>query len=433
MFRLFKSDFFNFEALRLLSFTAHEGGEVAEFFEALGKIKDLNTESWYAAWTEAALKAEALAAEAELAGNRAAARKAFFRASNYQRAAQFMLNGRYGNDTRILRDSENAISNFWRAATLLDSSITRLEIPYDGHITLPAYLHIPHPSKRLPGKLPLLINTVGADATQEEIFYIFPMAALELGYAVLTFEGPGQGIVLRKHNLPFRPDWEFVVSKVLDFAVEQISTRAELDIIDTDRIALAGSSMGGYLALRGASDPRIKACIAVDPFYSMWDLLKGRMPDAVINTFLAGGFAPDPLWDRFLGLLKWWDVQTRWESDLTCWMLGVDNAAAMFRRMMQFSFATADGEGFLHKVKCPVFVTGARFSLYCQPEISTMRIYSELLHVPEDKKVAWVGEDAGRGGLQSKVGAFGVLNQKAFAFLDNVFEIHRRIVTGNAI
>lgn len=237
-----------------------------------------------------------------------------------------MLNGRYRNDTRILRDSENAISNFWRAATLLDSSITHLEIPYDGHVKLPAYLHIPHHSKRLPGKLPLLVNTVGADATQEEIFYIFPMAAVELGYAVLTF----------------------------------------------------------------------------------------------INTFLAGGFAPDPLWDRFLGLLKWWDVQTRWESDLTCWMLGVDSAAAMFHRMMQFSFATADGKGFLHKVKCPVFVTGARFSLYCQPEISTMRIYNELVNVPEDKKVAWVGEDAGEGGLQSKVGAFGVLNQKAFAFLDNV-------------
>lgn len=58
MLRLFKSNFFNFEALRLLSFTAHEGGEIAEFFEALGKIKDNDTESWYAAWIEAGLKAE---------------------------------------------------------------------------------------------------------------------------------------------------------------------------------------------------------------------------------------------------------------------------------------------------------------------------------------------------------------------------------------
>jgi alpha-beta hydrolase superfamily lysophospholipase len=104
-----------------------------------------------------------------------------------------------------------------------------------------------------------LVNTVGADAIQEEIIYIFPMTALELGYAVLAFEGPGQGILLRRQNLPFRSDWEFVVSKVLDFAVKHISTHAQLDMIDTERMALAGSSMGGYLALRGPSDLRIKA------------------------------------------------------------------------------------------------------------------------------------------------------------------------------
>ncbi|XP_014554306.1 hypothetical protein COCVIDRAFT_105327 [Bipolaris victoriae FI3] len=426
MFRIFKSEFFNFEALRLLSFTAHEGGEIAEFFEAVAKIKDNDTESWYAAWTEAGRKAETLAADSELSGQRDIARRAFFRASNYQRAAQFMLNGHDKQDTRILKDSERSISNFWRAANLLDSSIRKLEIPYQGKIRLPAYLHLPHPSKRLPGKIPLLVNTVGADATQEEIFFIFPMAALELGYAVLTFEGPGQGIVLRKHNIPFRPDWEEVVSKVLEFAFEYIAKHPDLDL-DTTRVALAGSSMGGYLALRGAADERVKACIAVDPFYSMWDLLKGRMPQPVIDTFVAGGFAPDSLWDSFLGLLKWWDVQTRWESDLSFWMHGVNTTADMFRSMMRFTFATPDGTGFLHKVKCPVFVTGARFSLYTQPEISTDRIYEELINVPKEKKVKWIGEEAGAGGLQSKVGAFGILTRKAFTFLDAQFGIDRKI------
>lgn len=48
---------------------------------------------------------------------------------------------------------------------------------------------------------------------------------------------PGQGIVLRRHNLPFRPDWEHVVGKVLlGFALDHITTAAELaDIIDTRR------------------------------------------------------------------------------------------------------------------------------------------------------------------------------------------------------
>lgn len=167
MFRLFKSDFFNFEALRLLSFTAHDGGEIAEFMAAVGQITDLDLESWYMVWIEAASKAEKLAREAELAGSRDAARRAFFRASNYQRAARFMLDGlksASGRDLRVLADSEAAIGNFWRAVDLMDSTVRRLEIPYspsgsdDDLIKLPAYLHLPHPARRLPGKLPLLFK-----------------------------------------------------------------------------------------------------------------------------------------------------------------------------------------------------------------------------------------------------------------------------------
>lgn len=428
MFRLFKSDFFHFEALRLLSFTPHDGGEVAEFFEALQNIKDDDVESWYAAWTEAAGKVEGLAVEAEQAGNRIAARRAYFRASNYLRAAQFMLNGLPGTDQRLLTASETAISNFWRAVTLLDSSIRRLEIPYDDGLVLPGYLCLPEASKRVPGPIPLLIQTVGADATQEEIFYIFPMAALELGYAVLTFEGPGQGIILRRHRVPFRPDWEAVVGKVLDFAHEYAQQHQELELDVARRVALVGSSMGGYLALRGAADPRIHACIAVDPFYTMFDLLRSRMPAPVLNTFIAGGFVPDGGWDYVFGILGRLNPMTRWEFSFGQWMLGASGAADLLRTMQRFTLSAPDGSRYLEKVRCPVMVTGARQSLYSPPEISTHRIYEELVNVPEDRKLMWVAEDVGQGGLQSKVGAFNVLNTKAFAWLDQMFEIDRKIV-----
>ncbi|QKX63141.1 uncharacterized protein TRUGW13939_10310 [Talaromyces rugulosus] len=431
MFRLFKSDFFHFEALRLLSFTPHDGGEVAEFFAALGKIRENDSESWYNAWTEAGAKAEALAAEAELAGNRDAARKAFFRASNYQRAAQFMLNGFSGNDPRILSNSETALGNFWRAASLLDGcSIVRLEIPFtddDGTISLPAYLCLPPTSKRLPGKLPVLMQTVGGDATQEEIFHIYPMAALELGYAVVTFEGPGQGIVIRKHGKPMRPDWEVVVSAALDFTHQYAHDHPELDL-DLDRLALVGSSMGGYLALRGAADSRVRACISVDPFYNMFDLLKGRMPEIVRNTFIAGGFVPDGIWDYVFGTLGQANWQTRWEFNFTRWLLGQETAAQMMRKMQEYTLATEDGKGYLTRIQCPTMVTGARFSMYCQPEVSTHRIYDDLINVPVDKKLMWVAEDEAEGGLQSKIGAFNVLTTKSFAWLDQIFGIDRKIV-----
>ncbi|RLL93807.1 hypothetical protein CFD26_101742 [Aspergillus turcosus] len=427
MFRLFKSDFFNFEALRLLSFTPHEGGEIAEFFEALGKIRDTDTESWYTAWMEAASKVEVLAVEAEQAGNRITARRAYFRASNYLRAAQFMLDGFPGTDPRILTASETAISYFWRAATLLDASIRRVEIPYDQNLALPGYLCLPEASKRLPGPLPLLIQTVGGDATQEEIFYIFPMAALELGYAVLTFEGPGQGIVLRRHGVPFRPDWEAVVGKVLDFAHTYAQKHRELELDVERRVALVGSSMGGYLALRGAADPRLHACIAVDPVYSMFDLMRSRMPAIMLNTFVAGGIVPDGGWDYVFGVLGRLNAMTGWEFNFGQWIFGVSGAADLLRAMQRYTLSASDGSRYLHKVRCPVMVTGARGSLYSPPEISTCRIYKELVNVQEDRKMMWVAEDVAEGALQSKVGAFNLLTTKAFAWLDRMFEIDRKI------
>ena len=44
-------------------------------------------------------------------------------------------------------------------------------------------------------------------------------AALARGYNCLIFEGPGQGELIREQRIPFRPDWEKVVTPVVDFAL----------------------------------------------------------------------------------------------------------------------------------------------------------------------------------------------------------------------
>lgn len=425
MFRFFKSDFFNFEALRLLSFAPYEGCEVAEFVQTVGKIKDNDPESWFAAWTKAGDRAETLADDALLANNRVEARRGYMRAASYQRAAQFMLNGpRPFQDHRILSSSETAISNFRRATQLMDEQVVFLDIPYEYGISLPAYLYLPHPSNRLPGRMPIVVNTVGGDATQEEIFFIQPAAGIKMGYAVLTFEGPGQGIVLRRDRLSMRPDWEAVVKHVLDFLFAHVDQHPEYQI-DMDRLALTGSSVGAYLALRGAADARVKACVSVDPFFSMWDVLKGRMPEFLIHTFEAGGFAADGMWDHLVTVLGWMSFQTKWEFNHLRWMFGVESAADVFRAMMTYTLSSSDKTQYLHSVKCPVMVTGAAASLYAAPDISTERIYNALSHLPENKKVQWIATDAAEGGLQSKVGAFGILAFKTYAFLDDVFEIER--------
>jgi cephalosporin-C deacetylase-like acetyl esterase len=62
------------------------------------------------------------------------------------------------------------------------------------------------------------------------------------------------------------PDWEKVVSTVIDFIP---STKKE---VDPQRISLIGYSMGRYLAPRAAAfDDRIAACIADDGVLSIYD------------------------------------------------------------------------------------------------------------------------------------------------------------------
>ena len=42
---------------------------------------------------------------------------------------------------------------------------------------------------------PLLVMVNGYDGTMEELYMSFVAAALRRGFAVLTYEGPGQGAV----------------------------------------------------------------------------------------------------------------------------------------------------------------------------------------------------------------------------------------------
>jgi alpha-beta hydrolase superfamily lysophospholipase len=92
---------------------------------------------------------------------------------------------------------------------------------------------------------------------------------LERGYNCLTFEGPGQGGVIRKQNIPFRYDWEKVVTPVLDYAFSREK------IVDPNRIALMGISMGGYLAARAAAFEDRIAFYTTESMMVMTHLLQG--------------------------------------------------------------------------------------------------------------------------------------------------------------
>ncbi|KAL4994079.1 putative alpha/beta hydrolase [Aspergillus recurvatus] len=424
--KLFKSPFFDFEFLRLLAMAPHEGAEIGEVLEAAAKIKDQDPESWYSTLLETGSKVEAIATEAEASGDRVGARRAYLRSSNYLRAAQFMLNeGPIGHDKRVLPTIERAIANFRKGVQYRDGKTIFLEIPYEGGKTLPGYLYLPPAFSRIPNrKIPILLNTGGGDSTQEEIYFVNPAYGPDLGYAVLTFEGPGQGIVLRRDKMTMRPDWESVTGRVLDHLFDLAARHPELEL-DLDLIAVTGASMGGYFALRAAADPRIKACVSVDGFYSLSSFVGGRMPGLLFNGFMSG-WITDGMFNGILSVLKKLDFQARWEFNHLKWATGSKTDADIMRSFGAYTLQNADGTEYLAAVKCPTLVTGAGASFYFNPSTTTDKVYECLTSLRDGvDKEKWIATDVAYGGLQAKIGAFGYSAQKTFEWLDRRFGIQR--------
>lgn len=73
-----------------------------------------------------------------------------------------------------------------------------VEIPYE-QTTLPGYFYSSsNNTMSSKPKRPTLIAHGGFDSTLEELYTSAAAPALERGYNCITFEGPGQGGVIRK-------------------------------------------------------------------------------------------------------------------------------------------------------------------------------------------------------------------------------------------
>ncbi|KAF2136526.1 uncharacterized protein K452DRAFT_237336 [Aplosporella prunicola CBS 121167] len=425
MLHILSSDFFDFEFLRILGTAPFHGSDVGECLEAGEHIRNNDPESWYKAWTGAAEKAEAQAVEARRTGDVEAARWAFLRASNYRRSSEFLLH-HLPHDPRLLRSVEQATANFKQACRLFDSPVIELEIPYGHGTMLPAYLYLP--TSFTGDRAPVIVNTGGFDSIQEELYYYTASGARTRGYATLSFEGPGQGLMLRRNKLSLRPDWEVVIAAVLDelFHAAQAHPQWRLDLA---RIAVLGASMGGYFALRGATDSRVKACVAIDGFYDLGAAVRERIPSPVL-TAMERGYVPDAVFNGLFSIMASLNFQTRWEFGHAMLAFGVDSPAAVLREFNRYTLRPAgDAETIVSRIRCPVLVTGSRETLYFRPETSACRIYDGLTQLKEgDEKSLWIPTGVGQGSLQAKVAATAHLHFKAFAWLDQVFGIERNDV-----
>lgn len=244
---IFKNAQYSFQALRAVAAANGKAADIGECLAALKAIREEDDESWYREWFQLAQRIESQASTSKEQGHKESARGAYLRASNYYRSAEFFLHIN-PEDPRILHTWGKSRECFREAAKLNSSPIIEVRIPFEKSY-LPGYLCL---CANDDSPKPLVILQTGFDGTAEELYYQVAADGLVRGYNFLLFDGPGQGGVIREQNIPFRSNWESVVTPVVDFALD-------LKQVDSARIALVGISFGGYLVPRAlAFEPRIK-------------------------------------------------------------------------------------------------------------------------------------------------------------------------------
>ena len=261
----FKDPSYNFEAVRVLNDVAVAGGDSGEALQAIDGIKGGDAEGWYAAWLAAGDRVMARSQkinDAQIRGN------SLLRAHTYYRSAEFFLAPEDARRTDVYRKNVTA---FYRGLDAQGVVYERNTIAYASHHLNAVY----YPGPAGADSRPLLVVVGGYDSTLEELYLGVAAAAhQQRGYAVLTYEGPGQGAVLREQGLIMQFDWEKPNAAVLDgFLANHPKPR---------KIVLLGESLGGYLAPRAAAfDSRIDGVVAYDIWYDGYAIATRHVPSFI--------------------------------------------------------------------------------------------------------------------------------------------------------
>ncbi|GAB3027640.1 alpha/beta hydrolase family protein [Natronobiforma cellulositropha] len=310
--------------------------DVGEVFATAARIDDGDYVSWYEEWSKTARAVETAARESLERGHDVSAREAFLRATEYYRSAYFFRRHDL-DDPTLLEAWRRQRACFREALSLADHGAAVVEIPYEG-TTLPGYLLTPDDSTQARATV---IGFPGYDAPLEESYPMLAKAALRRGYTCLLFEGPGQGSVRYEQGLPFRPDYEAVVTPVVDYAVGRTA-------VDASRLALVGRSFGGYLAPRAATDDNRLAALVADPgLYDLGTLVNDRLPDALRDGVLEG----DPDADAALeAKLEEPHALEYFGSRMAAH--GVDSLGEYVRELQAYTL-----EGRSERIACPTLIT----------------------------------------------------------------------------
>lgn len=374
-----------------LAMTWSHQADVGECLETAARVNSSDPDSWAGEWTKTADRLLSIAEVEEKQNHKISAGEAYLRAATYYSAALHRHNN--PKASIVTMNTLAASKYFQKAMNLLGIPAERVQIPY-GNTTLPGYFFR---SPQAKGPAPVLIVHQGRDGWAIHCKYIAD-AAISRGYHCLLVDGPGQGEALRLQGLPFRPDWEKVITPVVDYLI------AKKDV-DPKRIGLMGISMGGGLAPRAvAFEKRIKVCVANPGVLSWPDIIYGFLGQ--IDPKLTDLWKTDP--EGFNSLITSISAQVPlvdWGIKDMMWKHRAESPAGLMVQMQSYS-----NKDIVSKISCRMLVMDGAADEYSQG-----RNLFEALASPKE----YMFFDAKDPGLQHcQVGAQASSSAKIFDWLD---------------
>jgi Prolyl oligopeptidase family len=320
----------------------------------------------------------------------------------YYKNATFFLDGT-SDPSRILPTWKAHRECFDEATSRFDHPVEKVEIPYED-TTLPGYLFKVDDSGH---SRPLLLLNNGSDSDAADMYLMGGAAALERGYNALAYDGPGQGAALFLQDLYFRPDWEEVVTPVVDFALGRPG-------VDPERIAIMGVSQAGYWVPRAvAFEHRIAAAIADPGVFDVSTSWTDYLPQN-IQELLEKGEKEE--FDRNLEAGMRSSESLRYTLRFRMRPYGTNSPYDAFKMAEQYTL-----EGVAEKIGCPMLVTDPENEQFWpgQPH----RVY-EALSSPKEL-VPFTAAEGADSHCEPK--AHSLRDQRIFDWLDETLEVsHKR-------
>ncbi len=300
-------------AIEMIPWGAAAMGEIDRVGQRL-KGREGNNDAWFEEWTRMGEALEARARAEVKAGHALSAGTYYLHAATY-----------FGYGERYLHPSEEKFAVYRRHLECFREGVKRrypnmerVEVPYEG-TTLPAWFM---KGQGVTGPAPTVVLFNGLDGSKEVTVMYGGIELAARGINTLAIDGPGQGEALRLQGIPSRYDFEVAGTAAYEF----VAKRAD---VDPKRVAVAGVSMGGYLAPRAcAFEPRYAACVA-------W----------------GGHFDYHESWIRRRKEMESGGTKVSAPHFHLMWVLGVPDMDAAMAKLKDYTLA-----GVAEKITCPFLV-----------------------------------------------------------------------------